>query len=66
MENQKYSQNQSDINSLVEKNMDLVRRIAWHFSGRIKSAVEIDDLKLRILGSGLVLKFSNNGGNGSK
>ena len=44
MENQKYSQNKSDINSLVEKNMDLVRRIAWHFSGRIKSAVEIDDL----------------------
>ena len=44
MENQKYSQNNSDINVLIEQNMDLVRRIAWHFSGRIKSAVEIDDL----------------------
>ena len=44
MENQKYSQTKSDINNLIKKNMDLVRRIAWHMSGRIKSAVEIDDL----------------------
>ena len=44
MEKQKYSQSKSSVNSLIEQNMDLVRRIAWHMSGRIKLAVEIEDL----------------------
>ena len=44
MEKQNYSQSKSNVNSLIEQNMDLVRRIAWHMNGRIKSAVEIEDL----------------------
>ena len=39
-----YSETPKDINILIENNMGLVRKIAWHMHGRVKSAVEIEDL----------------------
>ena len=39
-----YSETSKDINILIENNMGLVRKIAWHMHGRVKSAVEIEDL----------------------
>ena len=32
------------IESLIHSNMELVRKIAWHMHGRVRNAVEIDDL----------------------
>ena len=53
-----YSESTKDINSLVEKNMGLVRKIAWHMHGRVKSAVEIEDL-IQIGMYGLVTAAQN-------
>mgnify|MGYP005723324093 CR=1 FL=1 len=39
-----YSETPKNINALIENNMGLVRKIAWHMHGRVKSAVEIEDL----------------------
>ena len=39
-----YSEGTKDINALIENNMGLVRKIAWHMHGRVKSAIEIEDL----------------------
>ena len=39
-----YSDTSKNINALIENNMGLVRKIAWHMHGRVKSAVEIEDL----------------------
>ena len=53
-----YSETTKDINSLIEKNMGLVRKIAWHMHGRVKSAVEIEDL-IQIGMYGLVTAAQN-------
>ena len=53
-----YSESTKDINSLIEKNMGLVRKIAWHMHGRVKSAVEIEDL-IQIGMYGLVTAAQN-------
>ena len=53
-----YSESTKDINSLVEKNMGLVRKIAWHMHGRVKSAVDIEDL-IQIGMYGLVTAAQN-------
>ena len=53
-----YSENTKDINSLIEKNMGLVRKIAWHMHGRVKSAVDIEDL-IQIGMYGLVTAAQN-------
>ena len=53
-----YSETPKDINVLIEKNMGLVRKIAWHMHGRVKSAVEIEDL-IQIGMYGLVTAAQN-------
>ena len=53
-----YSEAPKDINILIEKNMGLVRKIAWHMHGRVKSAVEIEDL-IQIGMYGLVTAAQN-------
>ena len=58
MHTKNYSETTKDINSLIEKNMGLVRKIAWHMHGRVKSAVEIEDL-IQIGMYGLVTAAQN-------
>ena len=53
-----YSEGTKDINALVENNMGLVRKIAWHIHGRVKSAIEIEDL-IQIGMYGLVTAAQN-------
>ena len=53
-----YSETPKNINALIEKNMGLVRKIAWHMHGRVKSAVEIEDL-IQIGMYGLVTAAQN-------
>ena len=58
MEIKTYSETPKDINILIENNMGLVRKIAWHMHGRVKSAVEIEDL-IQIGMYGLVTAAQN-------
>ena len=53
-----YSDTSKNINTLIENNMGLVRKIAWHMHGRVKSAVEIEDL-IQIGMYGLVTAAQN-------
>ena len=53
-----YSESTKDINSLIERNMGLVRKIAWHMHGRVKSAIDIEDL-IQIGMYGLVTAAQN-------
>ena len=53
-----YSETSKDINILIENNMGLVRKIAWHMHGRVKSAIEIEDL-IQIGMYGLVTAAQN-------
>ena len=53
-----YSETSKDIHILIENNMGLVRKIAWHMHGRVKSAVEIEDL-IQIGMYGLVTAAQN-------
>ena len=53
-----YSETSKNINVLIENNMGLVRKIAWHMHGRVKSAVEIEDL-IQIGMYGLVTAAQN-------
>ena len=53
-----YSETSKNINALIENNMGLVRKIAWHMHGRVKSAVEIEDL-IQIGMYGLVTAAQN-------
>ena len=53
-----YSETPKNINTLIEKNLGLVRKIAWHMHGRVKSAVEIEDL-IQIGMYGLVTAAQN-------
>ncbi|MEE3316594.1 MAG: sigma factor, partial [Pseudomonadota bacterium] len=39
-----YQEQKNDTDRLVEENMDLVRRLAWHFHGRVGRFIEVDDL----------------------
>ena len=53
-----YSDTSKNINALIENNMGLVRKIAWHMHGRVKSAIEIEDL-IQIGMYGLVTAAQN-------
>ena len=53
-----YSEGTKDINALIENNMGLVRKIAWHMHGRVKSAIDIEDL-IQIGMYGLVTAAQN-------
>ena len=39
-----YTEANPGVESLIHDNMELVRKIAWHMHGRVRNAVEIDDL----------------------
>ena len=39
-----YPEQQPNIESLIVDNMNLVKKIAWHMHGRVRSAIEIEDL----------------------
>ena len=39
-----YSQNQHDKKQLIEENLELVKKIAFYYLGRVGKVVEIDDL----------------------
>ncbi len=58
MDIKSYSDNSKDINALIENNMGLVRKIAWHMHGRVKSSIEIEDL-IQIGMYGLVTAAQN-------
>ena len=43
--NNLYSQNSdTTVNDLIEKNLDLVKKIAWQIHGRVNNVIEIEDL----------------------
>ena len=46
------------IQELIENNLDLVKKIAWHYHGRVKNIIEIDDL-IQIGMLGLVTAAEN-------
>lgn len=39
-----YQEQAIDPDKLVEEHLDLVKRLAWHFHGRVGSFIEVDDL----------------------
>ncbi len=39
-----YPEQQPSVESLIVDNMNLVKKIAWHMHGRVRSAIEIEDL----------------------
>ena len=39
-----YPEQQPNVESLIVDNMNLVKKIAWHMHGRVRSAIEIEDL----------------------
>lgn len=39
-----YQEQINNTDRLIEENMDLVRRLAWHFHGRVGRFIEVDDL----------------------
>ena len=50
----------SDINTedLIKSNLGLVKKIAWHLHGRVRGALEIEDL-IQIGYTGLVVAANN-------
>ena len=48
----------SDKEELIKKNTLLVKKIAWHYQGRVKNIVEIDDL-IQIGMLGLITAANN-------
>ena len=39
-----YPEQQPNVENLIVENMNLVKKIAWHMHGRVRSAIEIEDL----------------------
>ena len=39
-----YPEQQPNVERLIIDNMNLVRKIAWHMHGRVRAAIEIEDL----------------------
>ncbi len=40
----KYPEQQPNVEKLIVDNMNLVKKIAWHMHGRVRAAIEIEDL----------------------
>ncbi len=57
MRNQ-YLEQKPDIEELITSHMELVRQIAWHMHGRVRSSIEIEDL-IQIGYFGLVTAAQN-------
>ena len=53
-----YPEQQPNVESLIVDNMNLVKKIAWHMHGRVRSAKEIEDL-MQIGYYGLVTAAKN-------
>ena len=39
-----YPEQQPNVENLIVENMNLVKKIAWHMHGRVRAAIEIEDL----------------------
>ena len=39
-----YPEQEPNVEALIVENMNLVKKIAWHMHGRVRSAIEIEDL----------------------
>ena len=39
-----YPEQEPNVETLIVDNMNLVKKIAWHMHGRVRSAIEIEDL----------------------
>ena len=39
-----YPEQEPNVETLIVENMNLVKKIAWHMHGRVRSAIEIEDL----------------------
>ena len=39
-----YPEQQPNVENLIVENMNLVKKIAWHMHGRVRNAIEIEDL----------------------
>ena len=39
-----YPEQEPNVEALIVDNMNLVKKIAWHMHGRVRSAIEIEDL----------------------
>ena len=39
-----YPEQQPNVEKLIVDNMNLVKKIAWHMHGRVRAAIEIEDL----------------------
>ena len=39
-----YPKQEPNVEALIVDNMNLVKTIAWHMHGRVRSAIEIEDL----------------------
>jgi RNA polymerase sigma factor for flagellar operon FliA len=55
---QNYQVTELDTEDLVKKNLGLVKKIAWHLHGRVRGALEIEDL-IQIGYTGLVVAANN-------
>ena len=55
---QNYQATALDTDDLITKNLGLVKKIAWHLHGRVRGALEIEDL-IQIGYTGLVVAANN-------
>ena len=55
---QSYQASEINIDDLITKNLGLVKKIAWHLHGRVRGALEIEDL-IQIGYTGLVIAANN-------
>ena len=58
MKSQNYQTTQLNTEDLITKNLGLVKKIAWHLHGRVRGALEIEDL-IQIGYTGLVVAANN-------
>lgn len=55
---QNYQASEINTEDLIQKNLGLVKKIAWHLHGRVRGALEIEDL-IQIGYTGLVVAANN-------
>ena len=55
---QNYQATELNTEDLIKKNLGLVKKIAWHLHGRVRGALEIEDL-IQIGYTGLVIAANN-------
>ena len=55
---QNYQATELNTEDLIKRNLGLVKKIAWHLHGRVRGALEIEDL-IQIGYTGLVVAANN-------